>query len=105
LQTLAIDCDYADAMSVAADAYLGLAMWSDLAAIAEKLLQKCDNDVDRIRPLEFRAQARLELGDREAAMRDVEELAQGSEWRQRRAKRFKCKLLDRIKEIEGGNAN
>jgi len=103
MQALAIDSDYSDAMELAADAYIGLAKWQELAAIAEKLVEKSADQADRIRAIEYRARARLELGDQQSAFEDIEVLAKESKWSERRAERLRCKLLERIKEIEGGN--
>lgn len=101
IQVLTLNADYADAMRVAADGYLGLSKWKELAAIAETLLQKADNPHDRSMALGYRARAQMELGNLTAAMADIDESGKGPRSFQRRAE----KLRVRLTEIQNMNEN
>ena len=92
-ESLTIDDDCADSIEVAADAYLGLGMWAELAATAEKLLQNNTNNWEFARATAHRARARMELGDRQAALEDIEAI----ESLPSKATSFK-KMADRLKE-------
>ena len=97
-ESLGIDDDNADAMEVAADAYLGLGMWMELATIAEKLLKKNTNNWEFARAMAHRARARMELGEVQAALDDIKAI----ESLPSKAPSFKRRadtLKERLKEI------
>lgn len=100
LQALTLDPNHTDAWEVAADVYEATKQWHKLAETAEQLLHQYD-DYDRRYALEYRAIARMEIGDFQKAQQDIDEFPTRIKSAQRQKNALQKRLQECIAESKG----